>query len=145
MEQNIFRREGNNVFSVKTGKLVAVIGDDGTAQIQKCMHSYADRLKEFLTSPELPAQESKLPAQESKLPEMAENPEFADMLPEDECAKVQKQQEPEFIINSIPLDQLPPFDKSLGTKTPGFEEFVKKHKLNKEQRIALVRRLEQNN
>ncbi|MBS1369727.1 MAG: hypothetical protein HPZ91_07190 [Lentisphaeria bacterium] len=45
-------------------------------------------------------------------------------------------------VNDIPDDLLPPFDRVLGTRTPGFAEFVNDHKFDKTQLAALIRRLE---
>lgn len=45
-------------------------------------------------------------------------------------------------VNEIPDDLLPPFDRVLGTRTPGFAEFVKSHDFDEAQQAALVRRLE---
>lgn len=49
----------------------------------------------------------------------------------------------EYSISTIPDDELPPFSKELGVNTPGFEGFVKLHKLTAPQIAALVKRLAQ--
>lgn len=48
-------------------------------------------------------------------------------------------------VNEIPDDMLPPFSKMLGVETPGFAEYVKKHKFDAAQKEKLVRRLEHKN
>ena len=48
----------------------------------------------------------------------------------------------EYSISTIPDDELPPFSKEYGVNTPGFEDFVKLHKLTGPQVAALVKRLE---
>jgi hypothetical protein len=50
----------------------------------------------------------------------------------------------EWYVSQIPADRLPPFSPQFGIETPGFREFVNTNQLNKEQTVALVRRLERN-
>lgn len=45
-------------------------------------------------------------------------------------------------IWDIPGESLPAMDPALGVATPEFKNFVKKHKLDKEQTIELIKRLE---
>ena len=67
-------------------------------------------------------------------------------VPEEQLEAIQEEQtEPvnaALMIADIPESLLPPFDKMLGTLTPGFAEFVEKHDLTAEQEKALVLRLE---
>lgn len=63
--------------------------------------------------------------------------------PEGEPETVSKQETvEEWEISTIPEDLLPPFSKEYGTNTPGFREYVNKHKLTVPQVSALVKRLE---
>ena len=48
----------------------------------------------------------------------------------------------EATVEDIPEDRLPPFSPEFGTATPGFAEFVARHKLTPEQIGALVKRCE---
>lgn len=47
----------------------------------------------------------------------------------------------EWEISTIPEDRLPPFSRSLGVNTPGFSEYIVRHKLTMPQVAALVKRL----
>lgn len=47
----------------------------------------------------------------------------------------------EWEISTIPEDRLPPFSKALGVNTPGFSEYIVRHKLTMPQVAALVKRL----
>ena len=47
----------------------------------------------------------------------------------------------EWEISTIPEDRLPPFSKALGVNTPGFPEYIARHKLTMPQVAALVKRL----
>lgn len=56
-------------------------------------------------------------------------------------AEEKPQTSEEWQVSTIPESELPPFDAQLGVNTPGFGEFVSKHKLNKEQVGALIKRI----
>lgn len=56
-------------------------------------------------------------------------------------AEEKPQTSEEWQVSTIPESELPPFDAQLGINTPGFGEFVSKHKLNKEQVGALIKRI----
>ena len=53
----------------------------------------------------------------------------------------QPQTEAEWQVGTIPEDELPPFSAQMGVNTPGFGDYIKKHKLNKEQVDALIKRI----
>jgi hypothetical protein len=56
-------------------------------------------------------------------------------------AEEKPQTSAEWQASTIPENMLPPFDAQFGVNTPGFGEFVSKHKLNKEQVGALIKRI----
>ncbi len=58
-----------------------------------------------------------------------------------EEARQQPETLDEYSISTIPDDELPPFSKEYGVNTPGFEDFVKLHKLTGPQVAALIKRL----
>ena len=61
--------------------------------------------------------------------------------PAPEAAPAEQPGADEWFISTIPDDQLPPFSPEFGVETPGFPEFVKKHKLTTPQVAALIKRL----
>lgn len=79
--------------------------------------------------PETPKEPA--PPEIPKEPEIPKKPETEDPPP---AVKAD--------VNDIPDDLLPPFDRVLGTRTPGFAEFVNSYGLDETQQAALVRRLE---
>ena len=68
----------------------------------------------------------------------AEKPEAEEDVPPPE----QPDEVPPVDIDDIPDDALPPFDKMLGTETPGFKEWCKRYNLTETERVKLIRRLE---
>ena len=66
----------------------------------------------------------------------------ADAAPAPEREEPEPKEDPPVDIDDIPDDALPPFDKMLGTETPGFKEWCKRYNLNETERVKLIRRLE---
>ena len=66
-------------------------------------------------------------------------------VPIEHVPAAQQQDEPqtdaEWQVATIPENELPPFDPQLGINTPGFGDYVNKHKLTKEQTAALIKRI----
>lgn len=60
----------------------------------------------------------------------------------EEAPKLELEDTPPVDIDDIPDDALPPFDKMLGTETPGFKEWCKRYNLTETERVKLIRRLE---
>lgn len=62
--------------------------------------------------------------------------------PAPEKGELDLKDDPPVDIDDIPDDALPPFDKMLGTETPGLREWCKRYKLTEAERVKLIRRLE---
>ena len=170
MEKNeldkLFRRDGDQIFSESSGKLMAVIGPDGSIRIQQGFYSYRSRLESWLGGTAAEPEESAAEPAEPAEPEG---------LPEDEFAKDHTVQEGDrtvfvggvkesgtglsadqisdnapaaadetlqYMVDTIPESALPPFTAELGVATPGFREFCVKNKIEGDQIGLLVRRLE---
>ena len=166
-----FKLQGNQIFSLASGDLVATIDPEGNVKMLPGKNAMTPRVKAFYEAvkdmPELP------PAADA--PEMVENPQFEAALNDAEEVNTHKLAEdmpevrlafgdapspggtsaparektPEAVkdpaalsVWDIPESELPPFDPALGISTPEFKTFVRKHKLNKEQSAELVKRLE---
>ena len=164
MSNDIFRMEGNRVFSVKSGKLVAVLNDDGTPVFQKGFAgAYSKLLAEYLSAQSAGVEqcnsgtverEDAEPAQSADETEPAQiagvpggTSVFVGAPPAAVGTAAPKREEPpetpaDFDVALIPDADLPDFDPMLGVQTPGFRSFVAKHQLEPAAVAALVRRLE---
>jgi len=167
MNDSPFRIEGNQVFSAKTGKLVAVLNDDGAPVFQKgYAGAYSKLLAEYLAAAGGEERETEKqrngetldaePAQSADETEPAQSAGapggtnvFVGSIPAASGTAVPKREAPEktaadFDVALIPDADLPDFDPMLGVETPGFRAFVAKHRLAQNAVAALVRRLENN-
>lgn len=167
MSNDLFRMEGNRIFSVKSGKLVAVLTDDGTPVFQKGFAgAYSKLLAEYLAAIGGEERETEKqrngetldaePAQRADETEPAQSAGapggtnvFVGSMPAASGTAAPKREEPsktpaDFDVALIPDADLPDFDPMLGVQTPGFRAFVAKHRLAPNAVAALVRRLENN-
>lgn len=164
-----FKIQGNQIFSLASGDLVATVDPEGNVKMQPGKNAMTPKVKAFYEAmkhnmPETPA-----------APEMVENPQFEAALNDAEEVNTHKLAEdmpevrlafgdaprtggtsaparahaPETPVDprsksvwDIPDSELPPFDPALGVSTPEFKTFVRKHKFSKEQSAELVKRLE---
>ncbi len=158
-KKGTYNFEGRAFFSLKSGKQVAHL-DDGNAVIFEpgCAGPHTRQLADWLRENGL--QFANLPAPVSSAPPA---PPVPPVLPKTEIPKEkavtlagaaddasgnsdEAEKTPpspaKLVIEDIPAELLPPFDPMLGTSTPGFGDYVRRHKLNKDQVGALLRRLE---
>ncbi len=112
-EDGKFLSNGKTVAEVKDGKIVFSKGMAGAHK--EALHVWMEQ--NGITVGEKP------PTEEAPPPE-------------------QPDEVPPVDIDDIPDDALPPFDKMLGTETPGFKEWCKRYNLNDTERVKLIRRLE---
>lgn len=139
--------KGREIYSVK-GKLVATLDDNGNPVMAPGMagaHSkgvqeflilttkYTKGTKDFSPAPQGTQEEKVTMYTGGNIP--AAKPEGT---PE---TVVGKETVEEWEISTIPEDRLPPFSKEYGVNTPGFVEYVNKHRLSMPQVAALVKRL----
>jgi len=165
----MYKIEGGKVYSDK-GKLVASLTQQGSVEFEPGMapahkRGFQEWLREngatFGNLPE-PADSPVVPEAPPSLGQKVEDKNPADSEPEKETslADLENEAEKEMIspkpppapqsvvslkrlaIADIPDDRLPPFDPRLGVSTPGFQEFVKRNNLDREQTVSLIRRLE---
>lgn len=169
MNQNqSYRLDGANIYSAKTGNLVAILAD-GEVVMQNGYNGQGRLVKEFLVEafPDgIPAGGSAATvttAVTDDLPEMPPKgycPEsetlnsgdpgfyFGDAPAAPGSGTLGKADTPEgsddarFLVGSIPETELPPMDPALGIATPAVARFIKKHRMSPDQITALVRRLE---
>ena len=132
---NEYKLEGNNILSDK-GKVVATLTDDGSFSMAPGMAGPHSRgVKEFM---------EKMKGTEEKEEVQTGTEEKKEVRTDtDGDGEVQKSTEEygEACIEDIPEEMLPEFSLQLGVYTPGFMEFVKKHKLTECGIAALVKRL----
>ena len=127
----------NEIWCVSTEKLVATLDSDGNPVMAPGMAGAHTRgVKAFLaelkfrqTSADKPAAPVEEKAEPE--PERPQAPAAAESRPENAAPGIDRKEA-----------ELPPFDKALGTSTPGFQEYVQKHHLTTGQVAALVRKLE---
>ena len=140
-----FKFENGNIYSTASGDLVAVVTEEGL-KIQPGKNAMTPRIKEFYENikdnPAAPAET----AQENAVCEEEQEEVNTHFLQEEvvreKQAPVEEKKKDGTTVESIPESELPEFDFALGVETPAFKAFVRKHKLNKEQAAALVKRLE---
>lgn len=160
MNDSTFRIEGNQVFSAKTGKLVAVLNDDGSPVFQKgYAGAYSKLLAEYLAA--IGGEESGTVEREAEPAQSADETEpaqsagapggtnvFVGSIPAAGTGVPAREDTEktaaDFDVAVIPADRLPDFDPKFGVETPGFRAFVAKHRLAANAVAALVRRLENN-
>lgn len=169
MSEAQYTINGREIYSAK-GKLVATLDDDGNPVMAPGMAGpHSAKVRAFLGLRGTPGNTVETPAAPEEAPVVKENLTTADQdAPEIETpeaegntnvfvgripaarpeggAPEEARQQPEtleeYSISTIPDDELPPFSKEYGANTPGFEDFVKLHKLTGPQVAALVKRLE---
>ena len=166
---NDFKLQGNQIYSLASGDLVATIDTDGNLKMQPGKNAMSPKVKAFYET----EKNEDAPA---KLSEMTGNTAFTQALNEAEEVNTHKLAEeffeepriafgdapnvggtsaparekaPEAVkdpaalsVWDIPNAELPAFDFALGVDTPDFKTFVRKHKFNKAQTAELVKRLE---
>ena len=150
-------RKGNDIFSAR-GRRVATLDHDGNPVMAPGMAGAHSRgVREFLAlpavPPDVPANPAPPPPPPPGGPGMADPPgsdqvtAYVGPVPSVRPAgRPEPLPRPETVeeweISTIPADQLPPFSPARGVNTPGFSDYVARHKLTALQRAALVRRLE---
>lgn len=174
MSNDDFKLEGNRIYSLATGDLVATI-DNGIVRMQQGKNAMTPRVKAFYerlpktspapedgaAAPEMTAHSSTDAVADEDDTEEANTHKLADntlpagdvyfggapaptgtSAPAPETAP-EKTSDPKILsVWDIPENELPEFSPALGTATPDFKSFVKKHHLNKAQAAELVKRLE---
>ena len=159
-----FRLEGDQIYSNKTGDLVATV-EAGAVKMQPGKNAMTRKVREFYEGVERNGTECygmlrsvTEPAEEE--PEEEVNTHFLDeelnrdhvvfgdaprvgtSAPSVEMKEAEEKSLEQLSVWDIPKSSLPEFSPALGVSTPGFKEFVKKHGLNKEQVAELVKRVE---
>lgn len=131
--------QGNEIISEK-GKKVATLNSDGnvvmapgmagphSAGVKKFLEEKVKSALDFIEDPAAVVKDNL--TTENPAPKQKE-------LKSDEVEESKESWE----ISTIPEDFLPPFSKALGCNTPGFAEYISKHKLTGPQVAALVKRL----
>ena len=161
-----YELKGNEIWTER-GKLAATLDGDGNPVFAPGMAGahYAG-VRDFLAAlpkgtpaapPPMPELEEKEPESEKPEPAPAATAEVtpgsegmtfygpnASALPKPEAVKTAEAPATDAarIVADIPDAALPPWDPEHGRNTPGFAEWVKFHKMDREQVACLVRRLE---
>lgn len=141
-----FRIDGCNIYSLASGKLVAV-AKDGKVVMQPNFNAMTRKVQEFYDSlsgtEEAPEVEAVPEAVPEVVPEIEDNPEWPDV----EFARDHESVEDtaggfEFENSADDPEDLPPFSAALGRQTPGFMEFCSRHDMNEAQIGLLVKKME---
>ena len=160
MNEPNYRVEGNQIFSIKSGNLVAILTADGEVVMQNGYNGQGRKIREFLDSNPAPAAApagvetetgtDECPATSSleTVPPGCGGVYIGDApaapasgilpapdLPEGDCNS-------RFLVDSIPDAELPRLDPVLGIATPEVAAFIKKHRMTGDQITALFRKLE---
>lgn len=155
METELFRMQGNEIFSVKSGKLVATLDEAGEYHLEKGMYSYTEKLEEYLgyqkTSPVGDTLELLGTDNTASIPvpeELEAGSVFVAGSPAGigSCAVKRAEEEvpatPEaMLVYDIPVELLPKLDAALGVETPAFKQFVKYYRVDEAQIPILVKRI----
>ena len=156
----MYQRNGNEIRNDK-GTLVATIVDGGGIVMAPGKKSQENKVRAFLNEKVEDGLNAALEiAEESGLaPAPPEEKEVSDTtvimgqngrvyvgaVPiehvEASPAEQVPQTDAEFQVGTIPESELPPFSPQYGTATPGFQEYITKYNLNKEQVAALIKRI----
>lgn len=164
---NDFKLQGNQIYSLASGDLVATIDTDGNLKMQPGKNAMSPKVKAFYetakneaqteapaTLPEMTTQalnESEEVNTHKLAEEFFEEPRiaFGDAPNVGGTSAPAREKAPEAVkdpaalsVWDIPDAELPAFDFALGVDTPDFKTFVRKHKFNKAQTAELVKRLE---
>ncbi len=144
---------GKEVYSER-GKLVATLDAEGNPTMAPGMAGpHSAGVREFLkhgnpepARPEPEKNPAENPAETEPEPERptvfigtirARKPEAGGAVEPEE----RTESEDEWLIDSIPRRELPDFTAQFGVYTPGFQTFVRKHKLSGAQVALLIRRI----
>lgn len=148
----MYQKIGNEIRSAR-GVLIATL-NDGVLTMAPGKKSQETKVREFLaidpeTAPASTIEETVSVAEEAPADvpppfEIGGQKIFVGDVPiahVETRTEEKPQTSEEWQVSTIPESELPPFDAQLGVNTPGFGEFVSKHKLNKEQVGALIKRI----
>ena len=150
----MYQQIGNEIRSEK-GVLVATVNGD-TLTMAPGKKSQEAKVRAFLAegastlTDEAPGSAPAQPEDGNDAPTLREGTEqgarvYIGNVPIEHVPAAQQQDEPqtdaEWQVGTIPENELPPFDPQLGINTPGFGDYVNKHKLTKEQTAALIKRI----
>lgn len=165
MSNNLFDLRGAEIYSNKSGKLVATLDEYGEYHLRQGMYSYEPALREFL------GYKTEPPAAPA-VPEIEEKPEFADLgtaekisvplpPPDEEIdeyhfgsgsigtipaphpeKKPVIDSDDKQLVYDIPEHVLPVMDPALGRDTPAVRSFAEKYNLTENQISLLVVRIE---
>ena len=155
----MYQKNGNEIRSER-GVLVATLNGDtlvmapGKKSQETKVRAYLNELvEEGLTAALEVAEESGLcnhrtdheDAEEAETPGEFKAKVFVGDIPIEHVNAAKQQDAPqteaEWLVDSIPEEELPPYSAQMGVNTPGFGDYIKKHKLNKEQTEALIKRI----
>lgn len=165
MSSELFEQKGAEIFSLKSGKLVATLDEYGEYHLCRGMYSYEPELRKFLSydpavssdadlSPEAAAEapEPERVQETVRVPLPPDGVEFDEyhfgtgdekkplgVMPAPDAPPATSDEQ---LIRDIPEHRLPYMDPALGVDTPGVREFAKQHKMNSEQFALLVQRIE---
>lgn len=147
----LFYQEGKSIYSAKSGRCVAIVGEDGRIAIQPGFNSMAKKIHDFLAqsvSGEPPVSDPAAPTEQGQTP-----PDAGDL--NDDNAPPAEDQQPGAADFTPPLcpapgtdhvelaaGELPPFNAVEGVQTPGFMDFCEKHNMSEAQIGLLVRKME---
>ena len=167
MAESEFRKDGRQIYAGE--KLIAELNKQGGLDFLPGMAGpYKSRVIEFINS--LPPDENQKDEQpvtlkkvgiliyhEDKIVAIWEGknitvtdpstkefyaPLIAELVKNTAPEELETRNTPEEVKKIVKANDLPPFEKSKGVKTPGFNEWVKARKLTHEQVIAIIRRCE---
>lgn len=157
---DLFEQRGAEIYSRKSGKLVATLDEYGEYHLKQGMYSYEQPLRDYLgyktPSPAL----SEVPNEQQKeseagnivtvpLPDPDEGVDFYAFgtgsfgsIAEPAAVKPVIDSGDKQLVWDIPADQLPEMDPALGVYTPGVREFADRHNMTAPQFAFLIERLE---
>ena len=138
--------EDGKIYSLASGDLVAVVDENGELKIQPGKNAMSRKIKEFFetVSDQKNSCNCDGTCEECTCKEEVEEEVNTHILQEQEVftPDPETKKNAEVSVEDIPESQLPHFDFALGVETPEFKAFCRKHKLNKNQIIQLIKRLE---
>jgi len=151
----MYQKNGNEIRSER-GVLVATLNGD-TLVMAPGKKSQETKVRAFLQenggADSIPVEESgscnnstdHADAEEAETPGEFKAKVFVGDIPIEHVNAAKQQDAPqteaEWLVDSIPEEELPPYSAQMGVNTPGFGDYIKKHKLNKEQTEALIKRI----
>lgn len=170
MSKSDFELRDGKVYSTVSGDLVATVDREGNLKMQQGKNALTPRVKEFMAAPPVPPPDApEVPEAMEQMTEnhdfsgalpddeevnthilddnnervfFGDAPRHGTGVPAPEEKPIIPVPDPNITsVWDIPESELPAFDPALGTATPEFKNFIRKHKFNKVQAAELVRRL----